>query len=153
MQVNIKKYVLFAFILIALLLFILTALFSGPSDTAQRAEATATEAQARSGMYRMYDTTDESAEGAPNREKFVQVSFTAEGMSFEYPIVTSSGIERTVSVGGETLDGRTYILRHRRSDQDDPSSARWQCTFTSGSGFCLVPNVEGGTNRIEFTKQ
>ena len=111
------------------------------------------ETQARSGMYRMYDVSDESAEGAPNREKFVQISFTADAMSFEYPLVLESGREITVSVGGTTFDGRTYILRHQRSDQDQPSSARWQCTFTIGSGFCLTPNVVGGSNRVEFTKQ
>jgi nitrogen fixation-related uncharacterized protein len=139
------------FIALVVLGFIILAFFWG-IKLGWFTDQSASEAQARSGEYRMYDVTDESPQGAANREKFVQISFTAEGMSFEYPLILPNGREVRVFVSGTTSDGRTYFLRHTRSDQDEPSSALERCEFEARSGTCETPNIVGGLNTTTFTK-
>jgi hypothetical protein len=116
-------------------------------------DQSASETQARSGMYIMYDQTDESVEGAPNRKKSVQISFTPGRMDFDFSVVLDNGLKTKAIIGGTTLDGVHYLAKFKREDEDSVDADEWICTFKERSGHCDVPNIAGGTNRMMFTKE
>ncbi len=115
-------------------------------------EGPSAQSDARSGMYKMRDVTDNSAEGASNREKFVNISFTPGRLDLDYSVTLNNGQTTTVQIYGTTLDGVHYTAKFRRADRGAVDADEWVCTFQNGSGHCLVPNVVGGLNRMEFQR-
>ena len=111
------------------------------------------ETVSRSGAWQVFNLTDpiEIARKAPDRNVYIE--FTNNNFSYRYPLKLTNGRIVFVFVRGQSSDSTNYSLSYRREDSRAPWTELGSCTFNDNFGICSVKNIEGGMDRVEYTRQ